>query len=369
MKDAEEATTTPPSVPIYTAAAVQTNVWPVFADRNGVPNMDYKEKNLHRAIDLIERVATWNPSKIYVLPEFFLTGAGGVLNATQNRELICVRIPGPEIERLAQCAKNANAYISGMVWEIMDEWPNRYWNTAFIISPEGEICLKYHKHYDPTGKTKPGDVLEEYVARYGEDQLYPVVDTPIGRMGCLVCYDINFPEQARCLALNGAEILLHPTSEGRAPFMLEDFGGWEIGKRSRAYENTCYLISANQGQFLGSDFPTDRMRGRSQIIDFTGRVMNIAETTGETILQVDIEIERLRQKRSQLQMNFLAQLQTEVHARQYARKKMWPAHMWRNSAPPNDFGNIKKGKERISALQKEGMFVAPTATVDKSSYV
>ena len=257
-----------------------------------------------------------------------------------------------------------------MVWEIMDDWPDRYWNTAFICSPEGEVVLKYHKHYDPLGKTKPGDVLEEYVDRYGEDALFPVVDTPIGRMGCLTCYDINFPEMARCLALNGAEILLHPTSEGRAPFLLEDEGGWEIGKRSRAYENLAYLISANQGSFLDSDFPCERMRGRSQIIDFYGRVMTIAETTGEAILQADIEIERLRQRRSQMQMNFLAQLQTEVHGRQYLRKPMWPANLWSETPPPNDMANIKFGMEHIAKLIQDGTFVPPAgAAMKKKSYV
>jgi len=357
-------------VPLYTAAAVQTNVWPVFPDRSGTPVPENMTRNLDRAISLIERVADWNPSKIYVLPEFFMTGAGGVGRTAKDRSLLCVRIPGPEIQRLCDLAKRVDAYIAGMVWEVMDDWPDRYWNTAFICGPDASVILKYHKHYDPLGKTKPGDVLDEYVARYGEDALFPVADTPIGRLGCLTCYDVNFPEMARCLALNGAEVLLHPTSEGRAPFLLEDEGGWEIGKRSRAYENLAYLISANQGSFLGSDFPTERMRGRSQVIDFNGRVVTIAETTGEAILQGDIEIERLRQRRSQMQMNFLAQLQTEVHGRQYLRKEMWPARMWQKTPPPGDLANIKAGLELIGKLTAEDRFVPPSGTpIRKTSYV
>jgi predicted amidohydrolase len=175
---------------------------------------------------------------------------------------------------------------------------------------------------------------------------------------------------ARCLALKGAEILLHPTSEGRAPFLLEDEGGWEIGKRSRAYENLAYLISANQGQFLGSDFPKDRMRGRSQIIDFTGRVQNIAETTGEAILQADLEIERLRQKRGQIQMNFLAQLQTHIHAPVYQQHQRWPANLWSESPPTNNMANIKAGQEVISALHDDGSLVAPSGIpITKKSFV
>ena len=139
-------------VPIYTAAAVQSNVWPVFPDRSGEPVIENMTKNLDRAIALIERLAEWNPSKIYLLPEFFMTGAGGVGKSAKDRGLLCVRIPGPEIQKLCDLAKTIDAYIAGMVWEIMDDWPNRYWNTAFICSPAGEVVLKYHKHYDPLGK-------------------------------------------------------------------------------------------------------------------------------------------------------------------------------------------------------------------------
>ena len=357
-------------VPLYTAAAVQTDVWPVFPSRSGEPAPENARKNLDRAIELIMRSAAWNPSRLYVLPEFFLTGAAGIGHSAKATELMCVRIPGPEIEKLCDLAKQVNAYIAGMVWEIMDDWPDRYWNTAFILSPDGEVILKYHKHYDPTGKTKPGDVFDEYVERYGENALFPVVDTPLGRLGCLTCYDINFPEMARCLALNGAEILLHPTSEGRAPFLLEDVGGWEIGKRSRAYENLAYVISANQGSFRGSDFPSERMRGRSQVIDFNGQVINLAETTGETILQADIEIERLRQKRGQMQMNFLAQLQTHIHAPFYQKSQRWPANLWANEPPPNNMANIKAGQKIIATLQEEDSIVAPSESqMTKKSFV
>jgi len=357
-------------VPLYTAAAVQTDVWPVFASSSGIPVPENAERNLKRAIELITRSAAWNPSKIYLLPEFFLTGAAGIGHSAKATDLMSVRIPGPEIDRLCDLARQVDAYVAGMVWEIMDDWPDRYWNTAFICSPAGEVVLKYHKHYDPTGKTKPGDVLDQYIDRYGEDALFPVVDTPIGRLGCLTCYDINFPEMARCLALNGAEILLHPTSEGRAPFLLEDSGGWEIGKRSRAYENLAYVISANQGRFLGSDFPTDRMRGRSQIIDFNGQVVNLAETTGETILQADIEIERLRQKRGQMQMNFLAQLQTHIHAPVYQRHPRWPANLWAAQPPPDNMANIKAGHGIISDLQENGSLKAPSGGgLQKKSFV
>jgi hypothetical protein len=111
------------------------------------------------------------------------------------------------------------------------------------------------------------------------------------------------------------------------------------------------------------------MRGRSQIIDYTGRVVTIAETTGECILQADIQIEHLRQKRAQLQMNFLAELQTHVHAVQYAKKKLWPKELWKDGATGGDMGNIKAGRETIARLQAEGLLAAPGTAQDKKSFV
>lgn len=339
----------------YSAAAVQTDVWPVVPRRGGPPVPENRERNLQRTRELILRSADGHPAKLYLLPEFFLTGSGGA-GSRRDRDLVCVRIPGPEMERLCDLAKEVQAWIAGMVWEVMDDWPGRYWNTAFIIAPDGRVILKYHKHYDMTGKTRPGDVLDEYVARYGQGALFPVVDTPLGRLGCLTCYDINFPEVARCLALNGAEILLHPTAEGHAPPLLDDIGGWDLCRRSRAYENICYLVSANQGRLHGSDFPTDRMRGRSQIIDFSGRVLVMAAPGGECIVHADLEIARLRERRGRIDMNFLAQLQTHIHAPAYAAAERWPPHLFRDAGRLDRGANARAGTEVIARLKAAGVF-------------
>lgn len=351
-------------VPLYSVAAVQADVWPVFPSRSGTPVPEHRERNLARVEELIRRCADWNPARLYLLPEFFLTGSGGV-GPPRNRELMCIRIPGPETARLGALAREVNAWIAGMAWEIIDDWPDRYWNTAFIISPEGEVVLRYHKHYDLTGKTRPGDLLDEYIARYGQDALFPVVDTPLGRLACLTCYDINFPEVARCLALRGAEVLLHPTAEGRSPYLHPDTGGWDACRRARAYENLCYLVTANMGRFRDSDFPEHRLRGRSQVIDFEGRVLNIADTPGEAIIQADLEIERLRQRRDRIQMNFLAQLQPEVHAPFYAAARLWPTHLFRDQGPTSDRANTDAGQQQVERLQQEGLFVAPAHPLRK----
>jgi predicted amidohydrolase len=298
----------------YAVAAVQTDLWPVVPEAGGPPVPGNRDRNLARAIQLIRRQARWNPARLYVLPEFFLTGSGGVGRPGPARDLMCVTLPGPELEPLAALAREIGAFIAGMVFEVIPRWPDRYWNTAFILDPRGEVILRYRKHYDPTGITRPGDVLAEYVEHFGEDALFPVVDTEIGRLACLTCYDINFPEVARALALKGAEVLIHPTAEGRAPFLMPDTGGWDLARRVRAYENLCFLVSANLGRTRESDLPEERMGGSSRIINWDGRVLVAADSIGELILQTEIDLGELRRQRGQRHMNFLA---PEVHALAY----------------------------------------------------
>lgn len=301
----------------YAVAAVQTDLWPVVPEAGRSPVPANRDRNLGRAIALIRRQAQWNPARLYVLPEFFLTGSGGIRRPGPARDLMCVTFPGPELEPLAALARETGAFIAGMVFEVIPSWPDRYWNTAFILDPRGEVILRYRKHYDPTGITRPADVLAEYVEHFGEDALFPVVDTEIGRLACLTCYDINFPEVARALALKGAEVLIHPTAEGRAPFLMPDTGGWALARRVRAYENLCCLVSANLGRTRDSDLPEERMGGGSSIINWDGRVVVSADSVGELILQAEIDLDELRRHRSQRHMNFLAQLRPEVHALAY----------------------------------------------------
>jgi hypothetical protein len=77
----------------------------------------------------------------------------------------------------------------------------------------------------------------------------------------------------------------------------------------------------------------------------------------------------LRQKRAQVQMNFLNELQTHVHAVQYTRKALWPKELWKDGPTGGDMGNIKAARENIARLQREGLLVPPTAGTDKKSFV
>ena len=196
----------------FNLTVVQSSVRPVFKGDSGF-RRDALQENLERACDQVRMVHKYFKSKIVVFPEFFLQGFD---LGRSNEEWIeaSVRIPGPQTQALGAAAKAAGCYVAAMLYEVMDEFPGRYWNTAVIIDPAGNVALTYRKLYAMTGKTRPGDVYQEYMRRFGGPQsLFPVLRTPYGNLGCLICYDVNFPEVARCLALQGAEILLHCSSE------------------------------------------------------------------------------------------------------------------------------------------------------------
>ena len=91
--------------------------------------------------------------------------------------------------------------------------------------------------------TVPHDVWDKWVELYGEtlDAFFPVTDTEIGRIGCLICMEGSYPETSRGLAMNGAEIIYRPSY----PQPYVGNGLWEVQNRARALDNTCYMICPN----------------------------------------------------------------------------------------------------------------------------
>ncbi len=302
----------------YNVTVVQSSVRPaVRAD--GVYRRDVLEGNVAHLCGLLRQGARAFRSKLFVLPEFCIHGFElGVPQATWIEAAI--RLPGPEIEPLCRTARELQVYVAGMAYESIEAFPGRYFNTAFIIDPRGEIVLRYRKLYSLTGKTTPQDVYTEYCRLFGgPTSLFPVLETPLGRLGALVCYDVHFPEVARCLALQGAELLLHVTSEARGPEHFEEGGGaWSAVRKARAWENVCYLAMANSGPNLDSDLPPNVCHGESQVLDFHGRVLNRAGGTEECLVTAQIDIEALRRRRAGQRFAFLTELAPGAHAPIYA---------------------------------------------------
>lgn len=313
----------------YQAVAVQSDVSVCDpSDPAAVSRM--VKQNLSRCMDLVDYVqneARYGP-RLMVFPEFGITGVPES-RTLEDYTALAQELPGEITETIGEVARRHSVFIAMNCFERDPEWPGRVFNTSFIVGADGEMILRYRKLNDfQTGgvcTTNPGDMLDAYLERYGgPEALFPVVDTEIGRLACMTCYDVRFAEVARCLALRGAEVIIHPTAEGAADRAWRE--SWEKAKTVRAWENQVYFISANNGTWLGGPRPAARSRGRSQVIAPDGNLLGITEAPGENLALGMIDIEGLRRSRvARFGFNVPATSRFDVYAPIYAKYQAWPS--------------------------------------------
>ena len=192
-------------------------------------------------------------------------------------------------------------------------------NTTLLIGPSG-ILSKYRK-------VNPWIPLEIHASPhdfsdYGEE-MFPVVETEIGRIGAAICYDWLFPETIRQLAFNGAEILI------RVSAYMDPWGAtpptdwWTLFNRARAAENTAYVVASNQGAEF-SNFPPYSWPGSSMVVDYDGRILAQAEPgPGEKVVIAPIDLRALREERTRRRAHDMrGHLRTEAHT--YMQKPYLP---------------------------------------------
>lgn len=317
-------------------------------------------ENTARDIELIDYFfgdRRYTMTKLVVFPEFFLTSVPES-RSHEDYLLRSIELPGEYTEPFAAAARRHGIYIAGNCFELDREWPGRCFNTSWIIDPQGEMILKYRKlngtQIGISTNTNPGDMYAAYVERYGRDALFPVVDTPIGRLACLTCYDVNFPEVARCLALKGAEVLLMPTGDGYY-FAREH----RLMKQARCYENSCYLVTATHGEFVGRR-PRFVQRGYSEIIDMNGNPVRTIDGPGECTLTGLVDLRALRLKRSRPgYFNFIVGLRSSLYAQVYAEAPTWPLDTWGEEIMQSNAEAHAKGREILEELYARGVFARP----------
>jgi predicted amidohydrolase len=328
-----------------------------------------RQKNIDDAFDLIRSYgARASDLKLVVVPEFFLTGPVSPLGAKLGHiaDKIGVTFPGREMDQIAAFAQEYKCYVSGGVFEYDPEWPNRFFNTAFIYDDTGTLIHKYRKIHcgDTMGilpVTTPGSLYDKYVDRYGYESLFPVVDTPIGRLATVICFDNNFPETHRAMAMRGAEILIHPTSEPHGAHR----GGWDAARRMRGFENTAYVLSCGHGgeYFLdGRAAPSARARGYSKIVNYDGSIQAEADTAGQVPLAGVVDLKALRQARANIQANLMIWDDPVAYAADYAASpRGLPNNIWVSDPLGNPYLGGAEIKKVVKTYVREGIFVAPTS--------
>jgi predicted amidohydrolase len=252
-------------------------------------------------------------TKLFVLPEYILTGFPMGETVAAWIEKACITIPGPEISRIGAHAKALGVWIAGNSYEFDASWPGRYFQACWLVGPDGAVALKYRRLnslYTPS----PHDFWTEYRERYTLRDIFPVADTPLGRLAAIASEEILYPELARCLMMHGAEVFLHSTS---------DVGGHprnpkEVAKLARAIENAAYVVSANTAGIFGTPMPAQSADGRSKVVDHTGLVLAEADQGESMVASAMVDLGALRRYRRQTGMsNQVARQRFELYAPMY----------------------------------------------------
>jgi len=320
----------------YSAAACQM-------DQPNPTTRKAMRANTDRMLSMIDSAVMGSspflPMRLIVFPEFSHS-APVFETAAELIEKLAVEIPNEHTELLERKAREHDIYIqSGSMLEIDRKWPGHVFNSTLLIGPKG-ILYKYRKvntwiPYEV--HTSPHD-LEGY-----DEPLFPVADTPIGRIGCAICYDWLFPEAIRQLAANGAEILVRVSAYMDPWGATEPMDWWTLINRARAVENIAYVVAANQGASL-KHYPPYSWPGGSQAVDFDGRLLAVASPgPGERIVIAPVDVSALRHEReTRTGHNMLAHLRTEAY----------PVYQ-RHQYPPSTDHQIAPSYERNLALINE----------------
>lgn len=249
---------------LWKIAAVQTN--PRLGDKAG--NLTVIRARLEEAARL--------GARLVVFPECALTGY--CFDSKDEAWPHGETIPGPSTSLLAEDCRRLGVWAAlGMLEQRPAD--GALFNACALVSPQGEIRSYRKIHLPFLGVdrfTTPGD------------RPFEVHDLGGLRLGILICYDGGFPESARCLMLQGADLVILPTN-----YPTGALSTLRILVPARALENWIYLAVVNRtGEERGF-----RFIGQSRIVDVTGEIMATATEQGEEIVLAEVDPERARRKR------------------------------------------------------------------------
>jgi len=301
----------------YTAVVVQTSVKEVFSREDVV-------LNFARTCRIVRTSARFPYAGIRVPNSLFVFDSHAHnhhYSRTEMASRVAIEIPGPEMQAVVDTARDLGVYIAASALEYDANFPGRFFTCCFIVGPDGAVVYKYRKLQTHLGTEKtlsPYDVMDRYVELYGKGRtplqtLFPVADLPIGRIGMLIAHDRNYPEAARAMAMNGAEILVL----GPQPEPTVATGKWEAINRVRAIENMVYVIAPNYGEFVSEERARQRWAGHSMIVDHEGQIVASSPYPGEAVCAGVIDVEALRERRADPYDSPLAELRTDIYREIY----------------------------------------------------
>jgi beta-ureidopropionase len=247
---------------------------------------DIKQRMIDKHMKLIEEAGR-RGVQLLCLQELFY---GPYFCAEQEKRWydLTERIPdGPTIRMMQDVAKRLGMVMVVPIYE--EEMTGVYYNSAAVIDADGKYLGKYRKHHIP--HVAPG-FWEKFYFRPG-NLGYPVFETAAGRVGVYICYDRHFPEGARILGLNGAEIVLNPsaTVAGLSEYL------WKLEQPAHAVANGYFVGAINR---VGVEAPWNigEFYGQSYFCDPRGQIVAQASRDKEELVVADLDLAMIQQVRN-----------------------------------------------------------------------
>jgi N-carbamoylputrescine amidase len=194
---------------------------------------------------------------------------------------------GPTTKLMCELAKKHDMVIVAPIYE--EDLPGVYYNAAAVIDADGTYLGKYRKMHIP--HCAPG-FWEKFFFRPGNIG-YPVFETKAGNIGVYICYDRHFPEGARCLGLNGAEIVFNPsaTVAGLSEYL------WKLEQPAHAVANQ-YFIGAINRPGLEAPWNFGEFYGTSYFCNPRGQIMAEGKRAEDDIVTADLDLDMIREVRN-----------------------------------------------------------------------
>jgi N-carbamoylputrescine amidase len=262
--------------------------------------------NLDKVESLVADAAELN-AQIVLPPELF---QGIYFPTTQDPKWFETAYPAAEhpcVRALQTVAKRLDVVIPASFFE--KDGP-RYYNSVAIVDADGEVLGVYRKSHIPDG---PG-YQEKYYFRPG-DTGFKAWKTKHGVIGVGICWDQWYPEAARAMVLEGAEVLLYPTAIGSEPYdeSLDTSHRWRRAMQGHAVANAVPIVAANRIGIEDNDGVTQRYYGHSFIADHTGEIVAELGETDEGVIVARFDLEDIAAYRAD--WGFFRDRRTDLYAK------------------------------------------------------
>jgi predicted amidohydrolase len=232
------------------------------------------QANLERAQRLID-TAVEKGANLIVLPELFNTGY-----RVEEKDMdLAESIPGTTTHWLEENAKKHHIYIAAAILE-KGLSKGLVYDTAVLVGPSGLV-----------GSYRKIHLWDTENVRFAKGEEFSVFQTPFGKIGIQICYEVGFPEGARILALKGADILIYPSAFGKARQYA-----WDLATRARALENGAFVIASNR---TGTEKGETVFGGLSRIVDPRGDVLVEAKKENDVVV-AEINLQKAVEQRRTL---------------------------------------------------------------------